>query len=491
MPTPKDSNERKSARISSQYSLHELRNNWRMDHLQALDYMFLGLEDETVQANIGAVSVFDGPAPSIKELRRRAESKIGLIPRYRQKILATPGGVGYPMWVDHEDFEIADHLYETDLGRKVTAERVQDHFGSVIGTHLDREKPLWKIEMIRGLPGGQWAVIWVVHHAMVDGIAASEMMLLLLDANPDAGIDDKPGEWTPQDPPALIRAAASTVAGPAGPRRLARDIASALRRPRHAVREAARTAGGLLPAGRLLITPNDSPLNGPIGPERIWRVAELDLAKVKSASKRHGGTVNDVVLAAVTAGLRAHVIDSGVDPSTFETRTMVPVSVRTEDERGEALNRVSAVFVELPVALDDPVERLEVVRKQMDELKERQAETTAQRLGEVADYIPNSLFGAGERTVIRFADTARFFNTITTNVPGPQFPLYCLGRRMRTIHPYVLLAKDLRITTAIFSYDGRIFFGVTGDRASVPDLGVMCAGIEDSLDELLVDHAAA
>lgn len=455
-----------------------------MDQLLALDSLFFGLEDENVQANIGGVSILEGPAPKMSELTTHAEAMLGQLPRYRQRVLEMPPGLGRPLWIDDEDFELSEHLFEVNLGRNVSLEKVQDHFADTMATHLDRSRPLWKIQVVRGLPGDQWAILWTVHHAMVDGIAASELMALLLSPARDS-VDPSPTDWQPHAAPSGAQAAAAAFVGPAGPLKPLRDLARGVRDPRRALGLATHTARNVLPIGRALLTANDSPLNGEIGPGRIWRTTELDLAKVKLAGTLHGGTVNDIVLTAVTAGLRSFMRAADVDLTSVSTRTMVPVSVRREDQKGDTSNRVSAVFVDLPVGLDNPRERLAAIRRQMDAIKDGNGEQTGEVLGELANYVPHALFQNAERALLKAVDIPRFINTVTTNVPGPQFPLYCKGREMKSLHPYIMLLQEQRICTAVFSYNGKVYFGVTGDREHVPCVAAVCEGIESTLDELI------
>lgn len=469
--------------------LDNFRHNGAMDQLQALDTMFLGLEDENVHANIGGVSILEGPAPSIAQLRRQAEGMLAFVPRYRQRLQTTPRGLGRPLWVDHEGFDLNEHLLEADLGSDVSDEALRDYFAASMATHLDREKPLWKIQIVRGLPEDRWAILWTVHHAMVDGIAATELMPLLLSFDPSATTPVEPQNWEPTGP-APLKLAAKALGGPAGPLKPLRDIGRALSRPRQTAGTIGRAARGLLPGGRPFVMPGGSPINGPIGPDRIWHTTKLDLARIKLVGTLYGATVNDVVLAAVTEGLREHLAEMNVKTEGYRPRTMVPVSVRSEGEHGVANNRVSVVFVDLPVDIDDPEERLAEVRRQMEDIKERGAESTVQMLSEAAGWLPDSVFMAGEKTVLRLADFSRLFNTITTNVPGPQMPLYCLGRRMLNLYPFVMLSKDQRITTAVVSYDGGVYFGITGDKEHVPDLAAVCRGIDGALDDLLASRTA-
>lgn len=461
-----------------------------MDQLHALDSLFLDIEDHDVQANIGGLSVHEGPAPDHTVLVGYIESRLPSAPRYLQRLKFMPGRFAHPIWVDDPDFDIDKHLIRVELDGEVTFDRVCDLFGETMSEHLDRSRPLWKIQVVDGLPNDEWALLWTVHHAMVDGVAATELLSLLLSFDPSAELKDTE-TWEPRDPPATASAMAQSLTAKNGPLKPVHDIGRAARRPGKLPELGKRTASGLLALGKSMIKRNDSPINGPIGPRRRWRTAELDLAAIKEVRKLCGGTVNDVVLAAVTNGMRRLLIARGEDPAGANLRTMVPVSVRTEDEQHKFENHVSAVFVDLPVAIESPTERLREICEQMDRLKRTEGATAGEVFAELAGYIQPLLFSAAERLTWRIADTQRFTNTITTNVPGPQVPLYCVGRKMTALYPYVMLIKDVRITTAIFSYDGGVYFGVTGDYDSVDDLDVLCDGIRASIDELLADAKSA
>ncbi len=455
-----------------------------MEHLNTLDAVFLGLEDEDVQANIGGVSIFEGPVPSHAELCARIESKLPLVPRYRQRLKFLPGNVGHPLWIDDTEFDIANHMISRSLPGGTLAD-VRRMYTEMMSSHLERDLPLWQLWSVDGLEHGQWAILWKVHHALVDGVAATDVMNLLLDAEAEpAPVEAEP--WVPRDEPGAARVMLESVTGALRPaQNVLDDVEKAVRRPRKAARRAWTTVRTMLPVGRSLATPQDHPLNGPIGPQRRWCGTEVDLAEIKTIGRAFGGTVNDVVLVAVTAGLAELLRQRGESLTDLTTRTMVPVSMRSEDERGQCNNIVSAVFVDLPVGLDDPAEQMADIQRQMEHYKQTDGAKAGEMLTTLADYAPPMLFALGERFVWRIGDTQRLMNTIATNVPGPQFPLYCLGRRMVKIFPYVMLAKNIRLATAIFSYDGGVYFGVTGDYESVPDLDNMCAGIEHGVAKLL------
>lgn len=455
-----------------------------MDQLQARDALFLGIESPDVQANIGGAIILEGPAPKYEELAAHIEAKLEFVPRYRQRLRFLPLRIGSPLWADDPDFDIHDHLLRARLPAPGTERQLTDYVADDGSKHLDRQRSLWQIHLIEGLDDGRWALLFKVHHAMVDGIAATDVLSLLLDSESVQRVHDA-SDWHPE--PATRRGLiAETLSGPQGPTRPFRDIRRLLKAPRGAVSRIGSAARSAAPLGRKLVSSTkNSPLNGPIGPYRRWATAEADLAEMKTIGKRLGGTVNDVVLAAVTAGIRSLLVSRGEQLDDVEMRTMVPVSIRRQDQMGKFANYVSAVFVDLPVATNSPVERLRLVREQMDHQKAIAGDATGEMLFALADYLPPPLFALGERIGWRVADTERLMNTIATNVPGPRIPLYCLGRRATKMFPYVMLAKNLRMTTAIFSYDGGVYFGVTGDYDTVPDIKVVTDGIEAGVAELL------
>lgn len=454
-----------------------------MDQLKPLDDIFLDLESPDVQANIGGVSVFEGPLPDYERFVRRIDSKLDLQPRYRQRLRFLPLRLGSPVWVDDPRFDIHSHLIAHSLEAPGDQAQLSAYYSEIISHHLPRNRPLWEIHLVDGLSGGRWAICWKVHHAMVDGLAAVELFSLLLDTERKAK-QGPPSGWTPQPGPGSLSLVARTLLGADGPVKPLRDAVSAARHPRRTAGRGLETALTFMPIGRSLVSPHHSPLNGPIGSRRLWVTARADLESVKRIGRAHRATVNDVLVAAVANGLREHLIHRGERVEDYDARTMVPVSLRGDGGRGETDNQISAVFIELPVATGDPVDQLKAVSGQMRERKQAHGEVALESLLYLARYVPPPIFRLGEGLAWRLTGTERLMNTVTTNVPGPQTPFYCLGREMQSLYPYVLLPKNIRLTTAIFSYNGGVYFGVTADSESVPDAGVVARGIERALAEL-------
>jgi WS/DGAT/MGAT family acyltransferase len=307
-------------------------------------------------------------------------------------------------------------------------------------------------------------------------------LTVILDRERDPG-RPRPDAWRPESAPTRIQLLGEAlIERTVSPYEAFRAVRAALRAPRQfagLVEDTTRSLVGM--RGLVRRTPPSS-LNGPIGPHRRWSWARSQLSDAKAVRTAFGGTVNDVVLAVITNGFRALLL-SRRESIDRVVRTMVPVSVRSPGERGTYNNRVSAMFAELPVAIEDPRDRLESITAQMDGLKESGQAVAGEVLTSLSGFAPPLLLALGERVAMRVPQ--RNVNTVTTNVPGPQYPLYAAGRRLLEAFPYVPLGGRIRVDVAIFSYDGALNFGVTGDYDSAPDVEVLCDGIEQGMAELV------
>jgi diacylglycerol O-acyltransferase / wax synthase len=442
------------------------------------DAMFLHVENDVTPMHIGGVSIFEGPPPPFSELRSMVEGKLPLTPRYRQKVRFVPLGMGEPVWVDDPHFNIDYHLRHSAVPAPGKDEQLRATAARVFSQHLDRSKPLWEIWMVEGLEGDRWALLSKVHHCMVDGVAATDMMSLMFGESPE---QTKGNGWQPDPEPSDAELIAYSA------RHRVRDPASqvrfALRAPSEVLRAFAGGAKALLAAAPAL-RPSTSSLTGPIGPHRVWSWANVSLGDVKKVRSALGGTVNDVVLTLITNGYRVLLEHRGeLVGRDRVVRTMVPVSVRAPGERGEYNNRVSAVFARLPVGMEDPAERLADIRAQMDGIKSSKQAVAGDALAQLSGFAPPMLLALGSRVATRSARLN--MDTATTNVPGPQVALHTLDRKLLASYPYVPVVGTIRIVVAIFSYDGELYFGVTGDRDHAPDVGVLTQGIEADVVSLL------
>jgi WS/DGAT/MGAT family acyltransferase len=453
-----------------------------VQRLSPQDASFLHLEDAVSHMHIGSVAILEGPAPGYEAVLEMVRAHLLSVPRYRQRVHFVPLALGRPVWVDDPHFNLGYHLRSTALPAPGGDAELRRLVGRVMSQQLDRGKPLWEMWIVEGLSEGRWGLINKVHHCMVDGVSGTELMGVILDCERDPELPP-PVDWQPEREPFGAELALNALARRAvSPYEQLRAARSAVRSPSRVAMTAAATARGLWTMTGLVAPPPSSSLNGSIGPHRRWAWARSRLSDVKRVRVAFGGTVNDVVLTTIAGGFRALLAARG-EATQRDVRTLVPVSVRSSEERGQYNNRVSAIFANLPVGIEHPVERLWAMRAQMEHLKHSGEAVAGDVLVSLTGFAPAMLLALGLRTATRMPQ--RSVNTVTTNVPGPQRPLYAAGRRLLEILPYVPIAGHVRIGVAIFSYDGALTFGVTGDYDKAPDIDLLCRGIEESMGELV------
>jgi WS/DGAT/MGAT family acyltransferase len=446
------------------------------------DASFLYIEDANNPMHVGSVLILNGPPPKYGDVVRMVARKLHMVPRYRQKVRFPPMQLGRPVWVDDPHFQILYHIRRTAVPRPGGEEELRNLAGRVLAQQLDRGKPLWELWIVEGLTDDRWALVNKVHHCMVDGIAGTDLMSVVFDASPDARLPAQV-PWVPEPEPSGIQLTADAVAdGIASPLSRLQGLPGLRGAQMLSPREMAELLGGLArawPAFR----PTPSSLNGPVGPHRRWSWVRSSLDDVREIKSALGGSVNDVVLAIITRGFRELLMKRGEPVEGKVVRTLVPVSVRRPNERGTLNNRVSGVFPELPIGLADPLERLEEIRRQMDGLKESRQAVAGDVLSRLSGFAPPMWLALAARLSARFPQ--RLVQTVTTNVPGPQQPLYVCGREMIQCYPYVPIGGQMRVGIAIFSYAGALSFAVTADYDTMPDLQVLCDGIDAGAAELL------
>ncbi len=456
-----------------------------MDRMSPLDATFLHVEDGVSHMHIASCAIMEGPAPPYDDLVALIGSKLPLIPRYRQRVRFVPGGLGRPVWVDDPHFRLDYHVRHTALPPPGSSDDLRNLMGRLMSQELDRNRPLWETWVVEGLDDGTWALISKVHHCMVDGVSGTDLMAVVLDARPEPG-PPAVDAWEPAPEPTdadLVRhALTDTLATPA---ELGRWVRSLTRQPRRVVTELGEMVQGAWSLREQLRPNVELSIEGSIGPHRRWAWARSSLDDIKVVRSGLGGTVNDVVLAAITRGYRDLLTGRAEEVDGVVVRSLVPVSLRSGDDH-TLDNQVSAMIAELPVGIEDPVERLAAIRAQMRELKESHQAAAGRALTELATFTPALVLGLGLRTaasVLRRAPQ-RSVNTVTTNVPGPRGPLYACGREMLDYYPFVPVSHGVRTGVAILSYNRKVTFGVTGDWDSVPDIDVLARGIGAGLAEL-------
>jgi diacylglycerol O-acyltransferase / wax synthase len=459
-----------------------------MERLSTLDAEFLLVEDGIAHMHIAGISVFDGPRPAPGELTAMVAAKLHRIPRYRQRVRSVPFELGRPVWVDDPHFDLDYHLRHTALPSPGDDAALRRLMSRLMSQELDRERPLWELWFVEGLEGDRWALISKVHHCMVDGVSGVDLLGILLDIEPDAALPE-PEPWTPAPEPSGVSKVLDAWTGAVtdGLELAVRAPTAVLRDPGRAVAGVVDTGRGLFELVRHLGRTTPTTLEGAIGPHRRWAYSVVSLEDVKSVRRHMGATINDVVLAVLAGAFRELLLHRGEDADATVLRTLVPVSVRTEDARGVPDNRVSAILFELPVHLDDPVARVEAVKEQMAARKASHMSEAGEVVVRLGDLAPPMVVGTAMRTATRLLARMpqRSVNTVTTNVPGPQLTLYCLGRPMVAHLPFVPLSHGVRIGVAILSYDGNLAFGVTGDRDTAADVDVLADAAPRGLDELL------
>jgi WS/DGAT/MGAT family acyltransferase len=470
------------SKVSKQSCVSVLsRDNRRVanpDRLTGLDASFLALEKGGAHMHVGSVLVFEGEAPAHDELVAHVERRLHLVPRYRQKLAFPPLVQARPVWVDDPHFNAAYHVRHTALPAPAGEEELRRLAGRVFSQQLDRAKPLWEIWLVQNVGEDRFALVCKTHHALVDGISGVDIMTVLFDLEASPPPAAEPPAWHPRPEPSGAALAADALVERLGaPFGVARAAARVASDPG----EAARTLGGLAAfavAGLGGAPP--SPLNVPIGPHRRFAWVEAGLGLFKAVKGALGGTVNDVVLTVVSGALRALLVRRGRDPEGFELKAMVPVSIRADSERGALGNRVSAFYAPLPVGLGDPLARFRAVHSAVGDLKSSGQAVGAEAVTRLAGFAAPTVLDQAARLQSR----QRLFNVTVTNVPGPQFPLFMLGRRLAAFYPKVPLAGNTALGIAIMSYDGSIFFGLLGDFDAMPDLDALAADLASSVAEL-------
>jgi WS/DGAT/MGAT family acyltransferase len=454
-----------------------------LDRLSAVDAGFLAQEKPNTHMHIGALALFEGDPPGLDAFLAHIESRLHLVPRYRQKLATPPLETGRPLWVDDPTFNLAYHVRHTALPAPGDEEALLAMAARVFSQRLDRSKPLWELWLVEGLAGGGFALLSKTHHALVDGVSGVDLASVLFDLSPEGSPTDGAEPWVPRPEPSSAELAARGLTGAArAVAGVATGALGAVSNPGEALEKAREVATGIGEvAWTALNAPPETPFNVAPGPHRRIRVVRAGLDEFKLVKDAFGTTVNDVVLAVVTGALAYFLQARGRRTEGIELKAAVPISVRSDDQRGALGNQLTQVMAPLPLFLDDPLARLRYVKEAMDGLKESRQALAASAIASLQDFAPPTIHAQASR--LNFS--GRFFNLLVTNVPGPQFPLYVLGRRLSEIFPIPFLAGDRSLAIAIMSYDGKVGFGLLGDYDALPDLAIVAEGIEASLAQLV------
>lgn len=452
------------------------------ERLSASDMSSLLAERGPIHVNVGGTMIMEGSPPSYEELLAHVESRLHLIPRYRQRVTEAPMvQLTNPSWADDTRFDIRWHVRRAALPSPGGIEELRDLIGQIMSASLDLARPLWQLYLIEGLERGRHAYLSKTHHALVDGVSAVDVGTILLDPDPEGSDLPAPeAPWEPdQSSPAMlfVSEAADSVRRPI---RAAREAArGALAMPMETATRAMHTAEGF--AGLAAGGPSAprSPLNVEIGRDRRVAWVQAGLPAIKEARSVRGATVNDVILS-VAAGALGAFLEGRGDPVPEHLIALVPVSIRRPDEQSMLGNRIASIQVRLPLRVADPRKRLALVNKETVRLKESEQARAASLIIDATGWTPPTI----NRLLADAMSRPLTWNLVVSNVPGPQTPFYLLGRRLLEVYPCVPLSpQGHALSIGVVSYDGGVFFGLTGDREVISDLDDLAAALEASLAE--------
>jgi len=457
--------------------------------MSPLDASFLFMETPTTPMHSGGVAIFRPPAGGFdhEQLVRLISQRLPYVPRYRQRVRDVPFGVARPVWVDDEDFDVTYHVRRSALPKPGSAQQLQELVARIMSRPLDRHRPLWEMYLVEGLADGNFAIITKSHESLVDGLSAVDIAQVMLD--PTDEIAAVPSDsWRPRREPSdvelLSHAFTELGTRPAAAVEALRDT---VRDVSHSATRVGEKVTGMISAALAIArAPVTSPLNVPIGEQRRFATVDVRLDEVKQVRRALGGTINDVILAAITGGLRGWLQARGHPVGQGDVlRAMLPMSIAVPAAgSGHAGgNRVSATLVELPVGEGDPAVRLQQISYQLAFLDESSHFVGADAIVDIAGFGPPTLHALGAR--VGSTVSSRLYNLVITNVPGPQRPLYAAGSQMVAAYPVVPLTQNQALSIGVISYDGGVYIGLYADRDALADIDLLSACLTDAVDELL------
>lgn len=451
------------------------------DQLSQMDVVFLGVESPRTPMHTGGVVIFEGNVP-FHQIYETVESRLHLVPRFTQKLATVPFGLGRPFWVDDPSFDLSFHLRHAALPDPGSDEQLCDFASRLIARQLDRSKPLWEIYVIEGLEDGRSAIVAKTHHAMVDGLSSMDLATVLFDFSPE--IQEAPeGTFTRSTSSpsklGLIQAAVERQLSEVGD--MSQLIRTATSAPGRVFEAVTRSAGPVAKAFTSVAKrAPSSPLNVGPGMHRRYAIVRSTLQTFKDVKDAAGATVNDVLLSVCADALGRLLRFRGERTEGVTLKALVPVSVRTAEQKGGLGNEITAIFPELPIGKMEPLDRLDLIHSQLDGIKESEEAVGAEKLVSATRWAPPTLHTMAARLGAR----ARIMNVTISNVPGPQMPLYSCGVKMLEPYAVIPLAESQSLSIGVTSYNGGIFFGLNADRDSHPDLQQLAAYIDESIVDL-------
>jgi diacylglycerol O-acyltransferase / wax synthase len=472
-----------------------------MQQLTGLDAAFLALDSPTAYGHVGSVCVLDPPASgealTLDRLTELIESRLHLIPPFRRRLVEVPFGLDNPYWIEDPDFDIEFHVRELALPAPGDDRQLAVQAARLHARPLDRRRPLWEAYLIHGLQGGRQALYTKVHHAAIDGVSGNDLLAALMDTSPQPPQGTEPDSWRPEaEPPTSRLLARSAVSLGTNPVRAARVSTEIVRSLPAVMRSPARPwlplidrfvfrrGRGVILSAPPLIAPA-TPFNKNIGPHRRWAFGSVPLAQVKAIKNAAGVTVNDVVMALCAGALRTWLQKHDALPDG-PLLASVPVSIRTEEQKGAHGNRVSSIIAPLPTHLADPAARLEAAHEAMRAAKEQHNALPAELLTDIAQFSVPALANQASRlaTRLRLLERVPPFNLFVSNVPGPNVDLYLCGARLDGVYPLSAIADGQGLNVTVLGSNGKLNFGALADRDLVPDVDLIIDALKDEVAAL-------
>ncbi|SEB50119.1 diacylglycerol O-acyltransferase [Nocardioides exalbidus] len=457
------------------------------ERLGPRDLAILAAESPTTPMHNATVEIFD-PGESGFDHDRLVDliaDRIAFVPRYRQRLQQVPGRLANPAWVDDENFDLGYHVRRSALPRPGTMDQLRELVARIASRPLDRSRPLWECYFVEGLEHGHVALLTKSHQILVDGRETVDIGQVLLDTSPDRSTLGHDDDWHPRRTSgpvgAAVNAVTDTFERPSILWRTAVANAESLGRQASAtgarVSEVATALSGRRPV-------HTGPVSRKLSQQRRFVTVRTELADHRRIREVHGGTVNDVILATITGGLRGWLMTRAESMGGLKSlKAIVPMSVIDDELEATSLGtQITGHLLRLPIAEANPVLRLHQVSYDLKAHGDNGRAVSARRLSGIAGFAPTTFHALGSR--LAAAELRHGFHISITNVPGPQFPLYADGARMLESYPLHPLLPDHPVAIGVTSYDGGVFYGITTDRDAVADADVLGQCLLEALEEL-------
>ena len=464
--------------------LRGIMKHLNYERLSAQDNSFLLFETPKLHMHVSSTLIFEAEALTNEEggidferIKHATESYLHRIPRYRQKLHFIPIE-NHAVWVDDKNFSLDYHVRHAALPKPGSETQLKRLCARIMAQPLDRNRPLWETWVIEGLEGKRFALITKIHHCMIDGSSGVDLAQIMMTTKPDRSLPEAPA-YIPRPRPnrsellrdEFWRRVSLPLRAANGLRAFADETDDLL----SAVSSRAKILWETIGVG---LTPSETPMNGPPSHHRKFDWLEIELADIKALRRSLSCSVNDIVLTVVTSAVREFMQLRGVDPSGISFKISAPVSVRKEEDQGKLGNRVSSWIIELPISEPDPIHQLHQIRAVTQRLKKTNQALGISMIMKVAEWTPASLLSLGSQA------TNGPINSIVTNVPGPQFPLYLQGAKLLSAFPQAPLLGEMGVSIALMSYNGRIGWGFNANPDIIPDLDIFVDLIKQSLQKL-------